>query len=632
MKNFTHSLMILGIIKEVNLNNLSMKVLCRSGDTFDVFVGEETYYKFIRNFDMLDRDRTEVKSGYTGSPKDKLRRYIKKDILVSAYGIHQIHDDKTRFDAREITLFYNKSGDYLFEETHWWLTQVTALADRWLLNLFGQGYNFDFSNYQTNLSFIGSPTSSPIQECATLSRLIYGLSSAYLMTGNERYYQAARKGVEYQRDTFRTESHDSSFVIWSHAYDKDSGQKILPSRFGDDYNAIPLYEQIYALAGLTQFYRITNDWETLEDIRRTINLFNMRFLDNDLRGYFSHIDYDTFRADTKALGDNRNKKNWNSIGDHTPAYLLNLMLAIESLPGKQFSELYKKCYEMQVEAAELIADKFPDPNPDIPYVQERFLRDWTPDKTYKWQQNRAVVGHNLKIAWNLTRVHNLLGVPKYIELAKKLGDSMQIYGLDQVRGGWFDVVEREPKNNMAIDFTWHNRKAWWQQEQGILAYLVLYGSTGNSNYLQLARESIAFWNMAYLDFDYGGVYFDVTDDGLPYTKEVRAMKGSHSKSGYHVFELNFLAQLYIRTFVSKTPFRLYFKPCKGRHNDIINVMPDYLPKGSLLMGDVYVNGQKYDQINKNNFQVQIKDSDEEKYDCTEVAVEFVPNKDYEPAG
>ena len=26
-------------------------------------------------------------------------------------------------------------------------------------------------------------------------------------------------------------------------------------------------------------------------------------------------------------------------------------------------------------------------------------------------------------------------------------------------------------------FAWHDRKAWWQQEQAILAYLILDGST-----------------------------------------------------------------------------------------------------------------------------------------------------------
>ena len=39
-----------------------------------------------------------------------------------------------------------------------------------------------------------------------------------------------------------------------------------PREFGDDYDAIPAYEQIYALAGPTQTYRITGDPSIREDI------------------------------------------------------------------------------------------------------------------------------------------------------------------------------------------------------------------------------------------------------------------------------------------------------------------------------------------------------------------------------
>jgi hypothetical protein len=42
----------------------------------------------------------------------------------------------------------------------------------------------------------------------------------------------------------------------------------------DDLNTIPLYEQIYSIAGLAQYARITQDWEVLDDIRRTIRAFD----------------------------------------------------------------------------------------------------------------------------------------------------------------------------------------------------------------------------------------------------------------------------------------------------------------------------------------------------------------------
>jgi hypothetical protein len=34
---------------------------------------------------------------------------------------------------------------------------------------------------------------------------------------------------------------------------------VFASEFGDDYDGVPMYEQIYALAGPTQTYRISGD-------------------------------------------------------------------------------------------------------------------------------------------------------------------------------------------------------------------------------------------------------------------------------------------------------------------------------------------------------------------------------------
>ena len=60
---------------------------------------------------------------------------------------------------------------------------------------------------------------------------------------------------------------DEGIVYWYHGIDISpaaSEKKILASEFGDDYDAIPAYEQIYALAGPTQTYRVTGDPRILE--------------------------------------------------------------------------------------------------------------------------------------------------------------------------------------------------------------------------------------------------------------------------------------------------------------------------------------------------------------------------------
>ena len=140
--------------------------------------------------------------------------------------------------------------------------------------------------------------------------------------------EAARRLVDYQRRTMRYQTSDGREVYWAHAV--RNGKPVLASLFADDAGTIPLYEQIYALAGLTQYRRVTGDPEVLDDIRRSIAFMDDHFWDgapaDPLRqGYFSHVDPATFDpAATSAT--NRLRKNWNSVGDHLPAYLINLYL------------------------------------------------------------------------------------------------------------------------------------------------------------------------------------------------------------------------------------------------------------------------------------------------------------------
>lgn len=634
---FSASVTLMGTITAIQAEKGTFDLKCRSGDEFTVSIGRETNFAVLKNLDGLNRDRVPKPEGFNDKdPAQKVRKYIRLGRLVVLYGIYLEDKEKAQFDARTVHILNSEDGEYLFEETHWWLNQISCLADTWLQDMFGDKPNYqlninDYTLYRTNLGIAGEPTDNTIQECATLSRLTYGFSSAYLLTGCERYLHAARAGVEYQRETFRSLSHDGKYCFWAHG--KRGSKLIVPSTNPEDEKTIPLYEQIYALAGLAQYYRITQEWEVLEDIKRTVNTFNKYYIDtSEHGGYFSHLDYATLTTDSEDLDSdkyrNKSKKNWNSIGDHMPAYLINLILALDPIPKSpdtQFLiEFVDICKKMLDEQTKLIVEKFPDANPEIPYINERFYQDWTPDQTWGWQQNRAIIGHNHKIAWNLTRVanatKNVKQAEKIMKFAEQLGRDMAVYGVDQFRGGVFDCVEREPKNGMSVDFVWGNTKDFWQQEQALLAYLILYGYTNNEEYLCLAREMMAFWNLFFLNHDYGGIYFRVTDDGLPYLLGDHGKKAGHAISGYHAFELNFLAHIYISTYVKKQSFCLYFKPDAKSRRLSINVLPDFFKPGTLEIKRITIDGIERATIDPDNFQIEL--SKEEI--GAEIVVEFAP--------
>jgi anti-anti-sigma factor len=555
---------------------------------FEVALTSNTYAELMRNLEEPYYDCTA-----------QLGSMLTSDRYVFVYGIFYPESEQHRFEAKHIVFVGRAESEFLFEKPDWWVKQIRNLANFYLKAQFEDG-EVDYTNYRTGLGLVGAKESSTRQETDTISRLVYGFASAYMMTGDDRYLEAAEKGTEYLQNHMRFFDEGEGICYWYHAVDirpDGSEQKIFSSEFGDDYDAIPAYEQIYALAGLTQTYRVTGNPAILNDIELTINLFNRYFLDKTEKGgFFSHIDPILMSPHAEALGHNRAKKNWNSVGDHAPAYLINLWLATNK---EEYAEFLEYTFDT-------IEKHFPDYD-NSPFVQERFNEDWSHDTTWGWQQNRAVVGHNLKIAWNLIRMNHLKPKEKYVALSEKIAEIMPAVGADLQRGGWYDVMERvkEP-GETSYRLVWHDRKAWWQQEQAILAYFILAGSLEKSEYRRLAREAAAFYNAWFLDTQAGGIYFNVLANGLPYLLGTERGKGSHSMSGYHSFELAYLSAVYINLMLTKQPLDLYFKPRPGGFKDnLLRVQPDILPPGSVRIVDVWIDGHPYHDFDAEQLTVKL---------------------------
>jgi mannose/cellobiose epimerase-like protein (N-acyl-D-glucosamine 2-epimerase family) len=546
---------------------------------------------------------------------DQMREMLIPGRYVFVYGIYYPEHDSFTYEAQYIVFSGRRPDMYVFERQDWWIKQIQALGDFYLKAQFGdEEVNYD--NYRTTITLTGEkPVDRYRQETDTISRLVYGFASAYLLTGDDRYLEGAEKGTAYLREHMRFYDMDEDIVYWYHGIDVDGRRetKIFASEFGDDFDAIPAYEQIYALAGPIQTYRITGDPRILQDAELTVDLFDRFYLDRTLGGYFSHLDPITLDPRSESLGENKGKKNWNSVGDHAPAYLINLYLATGE---RRYAEMLEYTFDT-------IEAHFPDYE-HSPFVQEKFYEDWSHDYTHMWQQNRGVVGHNLKIAWNLMRMYGLEAKEKYEALARRIAKEMPKVGMDRQRGGWYDVMERVLRGDEEVNrFAFHDRKAWWQQEQGILAYLILHGVLGDEEYLKLGRESSAFYNAFFLDHDDGAVYFNVLANGIPYLMGTERFKGSHSMSGYHSFELCYLAAVYTNLLITKQPLDLYFKPYPdGFKRNLLRVSPDILPPGSIRIGQVWVDDKPYDNFDADALTVKLPDTKEQ----VKVKVRTEPNK------
>ncbi|WP_026416411.1 AGE family epimerase/isomerase [Actinomadura oligospora] len=584
----THSDLVAGYVVERTGNRLLLRT--QDGRHVTVRLTEVTYAQVARNLGEPYADAT-----------GRLDEFLLPGRFVFAYGPVRTGADGVDFQGTQLTFVQDKAGEYVFDRAGWWVDQLRELGGFYRRAQFGAA-EIDFREYRTELRLGGAKTQRHVQETDTLSRLVYGMATAYMLTGEEDFLDVATRGTDYLRAHMRFVDADADVTYWYHGIDVegDRERKLFASEFDDDYRSIPAYEQIYALAGSVQTYRLTGDPAVRRDIEGTIRLFDRYFADPALGGYYSHIDPVTFSPHHDALGHNRSRKNWNSIGDHAPAYLFNLYLATGQ-------ERYLKMLE---HTFDLIATRFPDP--ETPFVQERFHADWTPDRDWGWQRDRAVVGHNMKIVWNLTRMGALLPKPEYAELAERLARTIPEAGRDGQRGGWFDMVERAPDQG-SHGFVWNDRKAWWQQEQAILAYLILAAHRGGEEHARTAREAQAFYNAFFLDHDEGAVYFNVLAEGVPYLLGTERLKGSHSMSMYHTSELCYLATVYGDLLARGEPLDLWFRPQAGADfpDGLLRVAPDVLPRGRVHVERVLVDDEPYTDFDADALEVRLPDSAEQ---------------------
>ncbi|WP_415947776.1 AGE family epimerase/isomerase [Streptomyces sp. KLOTTS4A1] len=587
---FSFSDTIAGSVEHFDSEARLLSLRTVDGRTFAVSLAGDPSAELVRNLDEPYIDA----SGH-------IDEMLSPGRLLITYGIHY-PDGGGRFEAKRLVFLGRGAEDFRFEEGGWWVKQIESLAAFYRKAQFGDG-PVDFTEYRTEIRLGGDKTASHVQETDTISRLVYGMASAYLLTGKDEYLEVAERGTEYLRRHMRVVDGEEDVVYWYHgiSIDKGSERKLFTSEFSDDYDAIPMYEQIYALAGPVQTYRVTGDPRIKQDADATIRLFDKFFLDREQGGYYSHIDPILFSADHESLGENRERKNWNSVGDHAPAYLINLYLATGDRKYADFLEY----------TFDTIADRFPDYK-NSPFVQERFHRDWSHDTEHGWQQDRAVVGHNLKIAWNLMRMNSLRSKDAYTDLAAKIGRLMPEVGSDRQRGGWYDVVERRRADGEEIHrFAWHDRKAWWQQEQAILAYLILAGTVGDEEFRREARQAEAFYNTFFLDHDEGAVYFNVLASGTPYLLGTERLKGSHSMSMYHSAELCYLAAVYNNLLVNGRDMDFHFKPDPSALPDrVLRVAPDLLPAGSVRISSVEIDGQVHEDFDAAGLTVRLPEAQE----------------------
>ena len=394
------------------------------GRRFDVTLTGDTSAEMVRNLGEPYADA----SGTVGELLTPGRHLF-------AYGVFYPEGGGHTFEAKRLVFLGRNVGEYNFEKPTGGSTRSDQLAQFYRRAQFGTG-PIDYRDYRTIIHLGGDKTDNHLQETDTISRLVYGFASAYLLTGEDRFLEAAEEGtaVPARAHALLRRRRRHRLLVPRHpGRRRPASRSCSPPSSATTTTSIPMYEQIYALAGPIQTYRVTGDPRILDDADahdRPVRQVLPRPRAGRL--LLAHRpDRRSTRAPT-SLRHNRARKNWNSVGDHAPAYLINLYLAtgeqrVRRLPGAHLRHDRRALPGLRATARS---------------SRSSSSRTGATTTTWGWQQNRRrrpqpedrlePDAHAVAAAQGQLRRPGRARSPTI----------MPAVGSDQQRGGWYDVVER----------------------------------------------------------------------------------------------------------------------------------------------------------------------------------------------
>jgi mannobiose 2-epimerase len=302
-------------------------------------------------------------------------------------------------------------------------------------------------------------------------------------------------------------------------------------------NEKKIYGQAFAIYGLSQYYRISNDPEALDLVKKEFLWMEEHAHDKQYGGYFEALRRDGSPVMEKEPGEGPGGFTGSGIKDYNSS--IHVMESLTELFRIWPDSLVRERLE---EMFYLVRDTFVHPDG---YLRLFFEPDWTLVTGKKaeagaadggameegWFLNHFTYGHDVETAYLLLETAHVLGWSedeKTHRIAKQLVDHSLASGWDPIDGGFFDAGLAEKKGIRIVN----NHKSWWGQVEGMNALLLmstLYPDDPQDYYNKFLK-SWEHIDSYLIDKTYGGWYNNATDT---WPENVNQNKSHIWKTTYH---------------------------------------------------------------------------------------------------
>jgi mannose/cellobiose epimerase-like protein (N-acyl-D-glucosamine 2-epimerase family) len=392
-------------------------------------------------------------------------------------------------------------------------------------------YDTVYGGFYTNIDRYGTLYApwGTNKNLVTTSRDAYGFTRAYMLTGNEQYLMMARRALTWLYQS----AWDSTYGGWYSTITRTGA----PANRNENKTA---FDQHYALLGIAAYFEATHDTLDWRWLKRGYESNESRLWDSSPQ-YFGYFDY------APANWSARYNKSFNATVDAITTHILSLyLLTGEERYRTRLLQLGDNMLHRLVASMD---------QQTIGFVEAC-------DANWNWNNNsgnnntRTIMGHVLKTAWCLGRLHQLFPDTAYVIGARKLIDQVWNRAYDRAFGGPYKDYDRVTGQMMMYGAD--TAKAWWQMEQAITGGLMLYDITRDPRYLEMADGSTDFFMRYFVDHQYREVYADRTRRGTR-VDNWDENKGNSGKAAYHSTETGYYIYLYGKLLLQQAPATLHYK-------------------------------------------------------------------------
>lgn len=323
--------------------------------------------------------------------------------------------------------------------------------------------------------------------CVLNARILWTFSSAYRILKDPEYLKTAERSKDYLLDHFFDK--DFGGVYWLLDYQGNllDGKK-------------QIYAQAFAIYGLTEYYRITNDKTCLDKAIDLYMLIEKQSYDDRLDGYFEAFSRQWGTLDDLRLSakDANEKKTMNTHLHVLEAYT-NLYRIWKD------DRLKKQLYRL----INVFTDKIVD--------SQTFNLNMFFDEIWNNKTDFVSYGHNIESSWLIYEAALVLGDETLIKNVKGICLRIAESSKEGIMADGSMIYEKFIKTGK-IDSDRH----WWVQAETVIGYLNAFSLSEEKEYLDISLKTWRFISDNLIDKENGEWYWSVDNNILPNLKEDKA--------------------------------------------------------------------------------------------------------------